>query len=69
MPKLRRFFPHINRPKNSTAVASYKTPNTGRLISGDKERKSLGIYQDISLADVNTEYQEAHEGFSGKIKG
>ena len=63
MPKLRGFFPHINRPKNSTAAASYKTPNTGRLISGHKKWKSLGIYQDISLADVNTEYQEAMKGF------
>jgi hypothetical protein len=29
-------------------------------------RKSLGIYQDISLADVNTEYQEAMKGFPVK---
>ena len=66
MPKLRGFFPHINRPKNSTAVVNYKTLNTGRLISGHKNRKSLGIYQDISLADVNTENQEAMKGFPVK---
>ncbi|MCK4782416.1 MAG: hypothetical protein KAV87_01600, partial [Desulfobacteraceae bacterium] len=34
-----------------------------QLVSGHKDRKSLGIYQDIGLADVKTEYQDAMNDF------
>ena len=34
-----------------------------QLISGHEDRKSLAIYQDLSLADVEGEYQEAMKDF------
>jgi murein L,D-transpeptidase YafK len=34
-----------------------------RLISVHKDGKSLEIYQEISLADVGSEYQEVMNGF------
>jgi hypothetical protein len=37
-----------------------------QLISGHKDRKSLEVYQGISLADVNSEYQKAMNDFPVK---
>jgi len=34
-----------------------------QLISGHSDRDSLSVYQDLSLGDVATEYQDAMEDF------
>ena len=42
------------------------SPGHRRLLSGHRDRKSLEIYQGLSLADLSDEYQKAMNDFPVK---
>ena len=60
----KRIYPHLFRHQLLTFLTRKGISDAKiQLISGHSDRKSLSIYQDISLADVEKEYQEAMEHF------
>lgn len=60
----KRIYPHLLRHQLLTYLtANGVTDVKLQLISGHKDRKSLAIYQGISLADVSSEYQEVMKNF------
>ena len=63
----KRIYPHLFRHQLLTHLARKGViDNKVQLISGHKDRKSLAVYQDLSLADVDDEYQEAMKDFPVK---
>lgn len=60
----KRIYPHLFRHQLLTHLAKKGIIDAKlQLISGHGARKSLEIYQDLSLADVTDEYQEAMKDF------
>lgn len=60
----KRIYPHLFRHQLLTHLAKKGIIDAKiQLISGHEDRKSLAIYQDLSLADVEGEYQEAMKDF------
>jgi integrase/recombinase XerD len=60
----KRIYPHLFRHQLLTHLAKKGIIDAKlQLISGHEARKSLEIYQDLSLADVADEYQEAMKDF------
>jgi len=60
----KRIYPHLFRHQLLTYLARQGIiDNKVQLISGHKNRKNLAIYQELSLADVSKEYQEAMKDF------
>ena len=63
----KRIYPHLFRHQLLTHLARKGIIDTKvQLISGHKDRKSLAVYQDLSLFDVDQEYQEAMKDFPVK---
>lgn len=60
----KRMYPHLFRHQLLTYLSKHGIIDTKvQQISGHSDRKSLMIYQSLSLADVEPEYQEAMESF------
>lgn len=60
----KRIHPHLFRHQFLTFLTQKGIIDAKiQLISGHKDRKSLGVYQDLSLADVEKEYQEAMKDY------
>jgi len=60
----KRIYPHLFRHQLLTHLARKGILDSKiQLISGHADRQSLAIYQNLSLADVETEYQEAMQDF------
>jgi integrase/recombinase XerD len=60
----KRIYPHLLRHQLLTYLTANGVIDAKlQLISGHKDRKSLAIYQGISLADVSSEYQEVMKNF------
>jgi len=60
----KRIHPHLFRHQILTYLTSKGVVDAKiQLISGHKNRESLSIYQDLSLADVEKEYWEAMKDF------
>lgn len=63
----KRIYPHLFRHQLLTHLAKKGLVDSKlQVISGHEARKSLEIYQDLSLADVADEYQEAMRDFPVK---
>jgi len=63
----KRIYPHLFRHQILTYLTQKGIVDAKiQLISGHKNRKSLMIYQDLSLADVTDEYNEAMKDFPVK---
>lgn len=60
----KRIYPHLLRHQLLTYLTAKGIIDAKvQLISGHRDRKSLEIYQNLSLADVNEEYQRAMNDF------
>ena len=60
----KRIYPHLFRHQLLTHLAKKGVVDAKlQLISGHEARKSLEIYQKLSLVDVAEEYQEAMKDF------
>jgi len=60
----KRIYPHLFRHQLLTHLAKKGVVDAKlQILSGHASRKSLEIYQDLSLADVADEYQEAMKDF------
>lgn len=60
----KRIYPHLLRHQLLTYLTAKGIIDAKvQLISGHQDRKSLEIYQNLSLADVNEEYQRAMNDF------
>lgn len=60
----KRIYPHLFRHQLLTHLAKKGVVDAKlQILSGHANRKSLEIYQDLSLADVAEEYQEAMKDF------
>ena len=63
----KRIYPHLFRHQLLTFLTQKGIIDAKiQLISGHEDRKSLAIYQDLSLADVEKEYREAMKDFPVK---
>jgi integrase/recombinase XerD len=63
----KRIHPHLFRHQLLTYLTQKGIIDTKlQLISGHQNRQNLSIYQDLSLADVEQEYQEAMKDFPVK---
>jgi integrase/recombinase XerD len=63
----KKIYPHLLRHQLLTYLTVKGIIDAKiQLISGHKDRKSLEVYQGISLADVNSEYQKAMNDFPVK---
>ena len=63
----KRIYPHLFRHQLLTFLTQKGILDAKiQLISGHEDRKSLAIYQDLSLADVEKEYREAMRDFPVK---
>ena len=63
----KRIYPHLFRHQLLTFLTQNGILDAKiQLISGHEDRKSLAIYQDLSLADVEEEYQKAMRDFPVK---
>jgi integrase/recombinase XerD len=63
----KRIYPHLLRHQLLTYLTAKGIIDSKiQLISGHRDRKSLEIYQGLSLADVSSEYQEAMNDFPVK---
>lgn len=61
---IKRIHPHLFRHQLLTFLTKKGIVDTKiQLISGHRKRDNLGIYQDLSLADVEEEYQDAMKDF------
>ena len=60
----KRIYPHLFRHQLLTHLARKGLLDSKiQIISGHQNRQNLAIYQDLSLADVAQEYQEAMRDF------
>jgi integrase/recombinase XerD len=60
----KRIYPHLFRHQLLTHLAQKGLLDSKiQIISGHQNRQNLAIYQDLSLADVAQEYQEAMRDF------
>ena len=60
----KRIHPHLFRHQILTYLTSKGIVDAKiQIISGHKNRESLGIYQDLSLSDVEKEYWDAMKDF------
>lgn len=60
----KRIYPHLFRHQFLTHLAKKGILDSKiQLISGHSDRQSLAIYQNLSLADIEEEYQEAIQDF------
>jgi integrase/recombinase XerD len=60
----KRIYPHLFRHQLLTHLAKNGIPDAKiQVISGHADRQSLALYQDLSLADIQGEYQEAMRNF------
>lgn len=60
----KRIYPHLLRHQLLTYLTAKGIIDAKvQLISGHQDRKSLEIYQNLSLADVSEEYQKAMNDF------
>jgi integrase/recombinase XerD len=60
----KRIYPHLLRHQLLTYLAQQGIIDSKiQLLSGHSDRHSLSIYQDLSLKDVEKEYQEAMKKF------
>ena len=63
----KRIYPHLFRHQLLTHLAKKGVVDAKlQLISGHEDRKSLEVYQELSLVDVAEEYQEAMKDFPVK---
>lgn len=63
----KRIYPHLFRHQLLTFLTQKGLVDAKiQLISGHSDRQSLSIYQDLSLADIEDEYQKAMEDFPVK---
>jgi len=63
----KRIYPHLFRHQLLTYLARKGLLDSKiQVISGHQNRQNLAIYQDLSLADVAEEYQEAMKDFPVK---
>ena len=63
----KRIYPHLFRHQLLTHLARKGVIDTKvQVISGHGDRKSLALYQELSLADVEEDYQEAMKDFPVK---
>ena len=63
----KRVYPHLFRHQFLTYLAQKGIMDAKvQIISGHQDRKSLAIYQEMSLADVEQEYQAAMRDFPVK---
>jgi integrase/recombinase XerD len=63
----KRIYPHLFRHQLLTYLTNKGIIDAKvQLISGHKDRKSLEIYQNITLKDVNFDYQKAMNDFPVK---
>ena len=61
---IKRIHPHLFRHQILTYLTSKGIVDVKiQLISGHKNRESLSIYQDLSLADIEKEYWDAMKDF------
>lgn len=60
----KRIYPHLFRHQLLTHLAKNGIPDAKiQVISGHADRQSLALYQDLSLADIQGEYQDAMRDF------
>jgi len=60
----KRIYPHLFRHQILTYLTSKGIVDAKiQLISGHKNRESLSIYQDLSLADIEKEYWDVMKDF------
>lgn len=60
----KRIYPHLFRHQLLTHLARKGILDAKiQIISGHSDRQSLAIYQDLSLADIEHEYQDAMQDF------
>lgn len=60
----KRIYPHLFRYQLLTHLAKNGIPDAKiQVISGHADRQSLAIYQNLSLADIQGDYQEAMRDF------
>jgi integrase/recombinase XerD len=60
----KRIYPHLFRHQLLTYLTKNKIVDAKiQLISGHSDRQSLSIYQDLSLKDIEEEYQEVMKKF------
>ena len=60
----KRIYPHLFRHQLLTHLAKNGIPDAKiQVISGHADRQSLAIYQDLSLADIQGDYQDAMRDF------
>ena len=60
----KRIYPHLFRHQLLTFLTKKGIVDAKiQLISGHSDRQSLAIYQDLSLVDIEDEYQKAMEDF------
>jgi site-specific recombinase XerD len=60
----KRVYPHLFRHHLLTHLARRGIVDSKmQLVSGHSDRKSLSVYQDLSLGDVAEEYQNAMKDF------
>ncbi len=63
----KRIYPHLFRHQLLTHLARKGLADSKiQIISGHQNRQNLAIYQDLSLADVAQEYQDAMKDFPVK---
>ncbi len=63
----KRIYPHLFRHQLLTFLTQKGLVDAKiQLISGHSDRQSLSIYQDLSLVDIEDEYQKAMEDFPVK---
>jgi integrase/recombinase XerD len=60
----KRIYPHLFRHQLLTYLTKHGIVDAKiQLISGHSDRASLAIYQDLSLVDIEKEYQQAMKSF------
>lgn len=60
----KRIYPHLFRHQLLTYLTKNKIVDAKiQILSGHSDRQSLSIYQDLSLKDIEEEYQEAMNNF------
>ncbi len=64
----KRIYPHLFRHQLLTHLARNGIPDAKiQLISGHSDRQSLALYQELSLADVQGDYQNAMKDFFREV--
>jgi site-specific recombinase XerD len=63
----KRIYPHLFRHQLLTFLTQKGLVDAKiQLISGHSDRQSLAVYQDLSLSDIQEEYQDAMNDFPVK---